>query len=250
MAPHRGLSSFAMFGYHRFSLDMPAKSNTRRSGRKNRPGGRGKNRVQHLPLVSAPPQSRRVLTSYATAIAKVESAVSAGTTHFFRANSPYDPDSSGVGSSTFGYGNWTGVYQNYKVHRVTVRCQVQCYGMSTGGIGQVVVAPVANQSAVPSNPYTWKAIPYAKFVSLTNSNTGAPSVANMVVSYDLAAVCHVSKQQFRIDMDYAGTAASNPDKQIYILFGLASIGSTTPVSATLGIEITYEVEWFNPLPLQ
>lgn len=216
----------------------------RRNGTKSR-----KSSKKHLPLVAAPPNSRRVLASYATAVAMVESAVSVGTTYFFRLNSIYDPDSSGIGSSTFGFSPWLNFYQNYKVHRVTVRAQVQMYGMSTGGIGTYVMAPLANQSSVPANPYCWRAIPFASFVVSTNSNTGAPSVRSLTGSYDLAKVCHVTKQQYHVDMDYAGTSASNPSKQIYLVLGLHSVGSTTPVSGTASVQITYEVEWFNPLPL-
>jgi hypothetical protein len=225
---------------------MPRNNN--KANKTKKPNGRGG--LRHLPLVAAPPQSRRVLVSYASAISQVEAAVSTGNAYFWRLNSIYDPDSSGVGSSAIGFSYWLNFYQNYKVHRVTVRIQSQMYGMSTGGIGTLVVAPVANQSAVPVGPYTWRAIPYSKMTTQTNSNTGAPSVREMVVSFDLAKVCHVTPQQYAIDMDYAGTSASNPSKQVYLLTGVHSVGSTTPVTCTVSIQITYDVEWFNPLPLQ
>jgi len=219
-------------------------NNKRRTGKRARKSG-----TQHLPLVAAPPASSRVLSTYCTAVSMVESAVSAGATYWFRCNSIYDPDSSGVGGSTLGYSSWLSFYQNYKVRKVTARIQTQVYGMSTGGIGTVIMAPVANQSAVSSNPYAWRAIPFAKMCYATNSNTGSPSVRNMVNTYDLAKVCHVDPLQYDIDMDYAGTAASNPAKQIFLLVALQSTGSSTPASATVSIQLTYEVEWFNPIPL-
>lgn len=224
---------------------MPSnKKNNSQGGRR-----RGGKKPAHLPLVAAPPASRRVLSTYCTAVSMVESAVSVGTTYFFRLNSIYDPDSSGVGSSTLGYSYWLNFYQNYKVLRVTARIQSQTYGMSTGGIGTVVMAPIANQAAVAANPYAWRAIPFAKMQTQTNSNTGAPSTRSMVSTYDLAKVCHVTKQQYNVDMDYAGTASTNPSKQVFLLVALHSVGSTTPVTATVSVQLTYEVEWFNPIPL-
>lgn len=204
---------------------------------------------KNLPLVSQTPQSRRILMSYSTSITLAESAAGSGATYFYRLNSVYDPDASGVGAVAIGYNTYAALFLNYKVHRVTCRLQGTT-NPSTGGAARVTIAPVAYQAVVPANKQTWALIPGSVSRLLAPNANGGPTIANIVASYDNAAVARVTKQQYAIDMDWSGQVGSNPARQNFLMVAVDSVGSSSVTTLTYNIQITYEVEWFNPVPLQ
>lgn len=231
------------------SMPNAKKNNKGKSGKRSIPGQAAWPKVRgNLPLVSQTPQSRRVLLSYSTSISLVESAAGSGATYFYRLNSPYDPDASGVGAVAIGYSTYAALFLNYKVHRVTVRLQGTT-NPSTGGAARVTIAPVAYQAVVPANKQTWSLIPGSVTKLLSPNANGGPSVANLVASYDNAAVARVTKQQYAVDMDWSGQIGSNPARQNYLMVAVDSVGSSTVATLNYNIQITYEVEWFNPVPL-
>ncbi len=202
-----------------------------------------------LPCVTTTPNSQRILMTFPGSLAIAESAAGAGVTYFYRLNSPYDPDSSGVGTTAGGYSTWAALYLNYKVHRVTVR--IQGTGTSaSGSFMQFVTAPVPSQAVVPSNPQLWKTIPYSSIKTFTPQVNGGKNTFEVVRHYDLAQVARVTPAQYANDMDFSGAIGSNPARQIYLMTSVASYGSGTVATVYFTIQITYEVEWFNPVPMQ
>jgi hypothetical protein len=177
-----------------------------------------------------------------------ESAAGAGGTYFFRLNSPYDPDATGVGLSAFGYATWSAIYQNYRVLRSTIRLQGSAT-VASGGFANVTLAPTLNPT-VPANKATWKAIPFAQTRTLTPQVNGGVNTVRMTMSPPLHSVAHVTRSQFVTDYDYTGQVGSNPGRQIYLALGFDSINSATAGTLAFYIQITFEVEWFNPFPLQ
>lgn len=221
----------------------------RRGGRPNGGQPAGPIRGKPLPLVAQMPQTRRVLLSYSVSTLITEGAVGAGATYFYRLNSVYDPDASGVGTVAIGYNTFSALFLNYKVHKVTVRLQGTA-AVGSGGGARVVIAPVANQAVVPANKQTWALIPGAKMAFLPPNANGGPTVARLMATYDNAAVARVTKAQYAIDMDWSGQVGSNPARQNYLLVAVDSVASGVAATLAYNLQITYEVEWFNPVPLQ
>lgn len=187
--------------------------------------------------------------TFSGSLALAEGAAGGGVSYFYRLNSPYDPDASGVGTTAGGYSTWAALYLNYKVHRVTVRIQ----GTGTAASGsflQFMTAPVASQAVVPSNPQLWKTIPYNAYKTFTPQANGGKTTFDVVRNFDLADVSRVTKSQYANDMDFSGAVGSNPARQVYLMTGVASYGSGTVATIYLAIQITYLVEWFNPVPMQ
>lgn len=224
---------------------MPAKNRSAKKAKKS--GGWRSNKL--LPAVSTTPPSRRILMTYSTSISLTESAAGNGATYFYRLNSVYDPDSSGVGASAIGYSTWSALYLNYKVSRVTARIQGTAV-CASGGFVNVIMAPVPFQAVVPANKQTWKLIPGSMFRATPPNANGGPTIVNMSRSYDLARVARVSKRQYDVDMDWSGQVGSNPARQTYLLIAIDSVGSGTVGSFSYNIQLTYQVEWFNPVPMQ
>lgn len=188
--------------------------------------------------------------TFASSGALAESAAGSGATYFFRLNSVYDPDATGVGTTAIGYTTWSALYLNYKVHSVTVRIQGTVTGLSAGAFANVVLAPVAFQAVVPANKQTWKMIPGAKFQVVSNNSVGGRNMFNLEATYDIAAVARVTKQQYAADMDWSGQVGSNPVRMNYALVAVDGVNTSSVSTAVFNTQITYLVEWFNPVPLQ
>ncbi len=188
--------------------------------------------------------------TYCSSISLAESAAGTGATYFFRANSVYDPDSSGVGTVAIPYNTWSALYLNYKVRRVTVRLSAVYSSATANSFCQVTIAPVAGQAVVPSNANTWKMIPYARTRSITPNSNGGRNVATVTASYDLAKIAHLTSQQYSSDMDFSGAVGSNPLRQLFVGVLVQPVASAGIGTVVFQINLTYDVEWFNPVPMQ
>lgn len=228
---------------------MPAKNNNNKSGRKAKKTMNRRRGVPVLPLVSTIPASKSILMTYSNNNAILESAAGTGASWFYRLNSVFDPDSSGVGTVATGYSTWAANFLNYKVRNVTVRLRAIVTG-STGGAGIVIAAPVPSQAVIPSNPSLWRSIRGAHTKMLNISSDGGHNSWEMTRAYDLAQWLGVTKQQYDSDMDFSGAVGSNPARTLFFFVGVVSNFGSTPARCIFTIDITYQVEWFNPVPMQ
>lgn len=179
----------------------------------------------------------------------VEPALGTGISYFYRLNSVYDPDSSGVGTSATGYSTWAGHFLNYKVHRATVRVRAVASG-ATGGAVQAIIAPVPGQAVVPANFSLWRSIRGNSTKIIAPVTVGGQNVWEFTRTYELAQWLQVTKSQFQNDMDFSGAIASNPARQLYLMIGCAAVNGSAPGALAFTIDITYQVEWFNQTPMQ
>lgn len=217
--------------------------------RRGRQGRKGASAPRALPMLTAVPQSKRIVQTFSATNAITEPSAGAGFSYFYRLNSVYDPDSSGVGTTAGGYSTWASLFLNYKVRRVTVRFQGTA-ALSNNSMAQITLAPVPNQAVIPSNPRLWVTIPGAKALYTAPNVNGGKNVVEHTMNLDLAKVARVTRQQYETDMDFSGAVGSNPARQIYFFVSIAAVGSTTPATLYFALQITYEVEWFNPVPMQ
>lgn len=217
--------------------------------KKGRKKGKGP-RAPLLPLVAFVPSAKRILMTFSNSHSITETAVGLGANYFYRLNSPYDPDATGVGASAIGYSTWSALFLNYKVRKVTVRIQGVASGLSAAGFANVTVAPVANQPVVPANKQTWKMIRGSRIFPIAPVAVGGKNVVTTAANYDNAWIAQVTKQQYDVDMDFSGQVGSNPARQNYLMVAVDSVLSTTAATLAYNIQITYEVEWFNPVPMQ
>lgn len=227
---------------------MPAKqvNNKNRSKGARRPRSRG---MRHLPMQSSVPAAERILMTYSTNNAIVEGAAGTGVTYFYSLNSVYDPDVSGVGTSATGYSTWAARFYNYRVRAVTVRFKVFASG-STGGAHMVVVAPLPGGAVAPSNPELWRSIRGNTSNLIASSDQGGANRWEFTKTYDMAHWLGITKQQFVNEQDYAGQIGSSPARTLYLLIGTRAVNGSTPSRIFFSLDITYQVEWFNPTPMQ
>jgi hypothetical protein len=232
-------------------------SNKQNNRRRRNPKSKAPSRVagyiaaptKHLPCVAQVPASKRVLATYAANGVLIEAAAGAGTLYYYRLNSLFDPNLTGVGASTFGYSQYSAMYRNYRVIKATVRIQAVAAAMSSNGIANFVLIPLVGGITAPVNPFAWHCVPYARAYPLADKTNGGHNVLNACVTFDLPALNKVTKKEYETDLDWAGNITSNPVKAIDMAFGVYSTGSATAVTSGYTIQITYLTEWFSPFPL-
>lgn len=204
-----------------------------------------------LPLITRPPESRRVLMTYAENVLMTESAVGLGVSYFWRLNSVFDPNASGAGGVCVGYNTWSALFLNYRVNRVTVRMTMGCHGGTlASATGFCTLAPVARQAVVPSNASTWRMLPQAQSKLVAPIGAGGHNLAEFTATYDLPKLLRITPNQYMSDMDFSGAVGSNPAREAYLLTGFQGIGVSSVMTAVFTVSLTYEVEWFNPVPIQ
>lgn len=222
-------------------------------GKKNNRSRKGKGKKNKgsalLPCVTAIPSAKRILMTYSTNNTIVEAAAGTGTATFYRLNSVYDPDASGVGTVCAGYSTWAALFYNYRVSRVTVRAVLFGQG-STGGVINLTVLPVPGQAVLPTNPVLWRSGRGATHTTVVPQADGGKNSMSHTRTYDIARWLGVSKQQYLSDMDFSGAVGSNPLRQLYFAVTVNSCMGSTPARVVFQLDITYEVEWFNPVVMQ
>lgn len=187
--------------------------------------------------------------SYGDRRSVAEAAAGVGATYFYRMNSVYDPDSTGVGASAIPYATWSAVYLNYRVLKTTVRLSASWQGGSVGTFANIIIAPLAFQAVLPTNTITWKMLPYAQYTPIS-LGTGGPCVAQLEATYLPWDVARITKPQYMDEADWTGQVGGNPARQNFIGVMFQPVGSGTVATMYFDINITYEVEWFNPIPMQ
>jgi hypothetical protein len=93
-------------------------------------------------------------------------------------------------------------------------------------------------------------IPGAKLSVVSNNSVGGQNMFEMVANYDNAKVARVTPQQYAADMDWSGLVGSNPARQNFLMVAHDGVGTSSVTTAVYNVQITYLVEWFNPVPLQ
>ncbi len=202
-----------------------------------------------LPPVTTMPVSKRVLMTYASSNSWSEAAAGAGYVNFFRLNSVYDPDYTGAGTTAGGFSIWSGTFSNYRVNRVTVRFSGTATTTS-GAFVRAVAIPLPQLSSLPSNPLYWQAIPGVDVADVAPNANGGNTLFHLQRTYDLPKVLRITRSQYLDEADYTGTTSGNPTRQVFIALGFFGAGSASAASAAVLVQITYEVEWFNPLVIQ
>jgi hypothetical protein len=232
-----------LFGYQTDYYSMPQKKNN------NRKGNRKPKRSALLPMVTTPPRTKNILMTYSINGSLLESAAGVGASYFWRLNSVFDPDQSGVGTTATGYSTWSALFLNYKVMRTTVRIRTGISG-ATGGMAQVTFAPVPRQAVVPASPTLWRSIKGGVSTLLTPIAVVGRNLYVHQQTYDLARVACVTKSQYANDMDFSGAVGSNPAREMFFMLGVQGVGGSAAANCLYSIDITYCCEWFNNTPMQ
>lgn len=195
-----------------------------------------------------PPQSRRAVLCYSSPFSIAEGAAGAGTYRFYRLNSLYDVDTTVGSTATPGFAEWGQFFYNYRIWRTRFHLEVTTSGGSSGSVTQVSLVPYFS-TTLPASTASWAVQPGTVSKMVARSTDGGKNVVSFDRHYDLAKVLRITKRQYQVDMDFTGTVASNPTRQVYLAITGLGIGSTTAIAVTGVLRVAFEVEFFNPLGL-
>lgn len=226
---------------------MPNKKNNRKTKRQS-------NKV--AALTPTPPLAvrNRCKLVYSGRISASESAAGAGGYTFFRLNGPYDPDTTVLSNATPGLSAIAALYRQMRVYSATVGFDGSIYG--TYSQGMVCIVPTAYQPVLPSNPLYW---PVQRLAIAKHTGAGVPASSNTGVGqsfvslskkYTISDVLNVSRQQYIDEADYSSLTTTNPTRQCYaaIAFYVDIPSQAQSLYGTVRIE--YDIEFFDPIPLQ
>lgn len=195
-----------------------------------------------------PPQSRRAVLCYSTPFSIAEGAAGAGTYRFYRLNSLYDVDTTLGSTATPGFSAWGTFFYNYRVWRTRFCLEATTSGGSAGSVTQISLVPYF-ATTLPASTGSWAVQPGTLSKMVARSVDGGKNVVTFDHHYDLASILRVTKAQYRNDMDYTGTVASNPTRGVNLAVTALGVGSTTAIALTGVLRVAFEVEFFNPLGL-
>ncbi len=230
--------------------DMPKTSKTSKASKKN------SGRVRVSPLTPSPPLAvkNRCKLVYSGRIAAAESTAGAGGHTFFRLNGPYDPDTTVLSNATPGLSAIAALYRQMRVYSATVAFDGAIYGPYSSGM--VCIVPTAYQPVLPSNPLYW---PVQRLAACKHTGPGVPASSNTGIGlssvslkkkFTISDVLNVTRQQYLDEADYSSLTSTNPTRQCYAAVAFYVDLSSLAASLYGTVRIEYDIEFFDPIPLQ
>lgn len=222
-------------------LTMPPKARSMRQ--------RPRRRKPAMNFHYEPPTARRAHLTYVGSFGLTEATPGAGVQRVFRLNGAYDVDTTVGSTSTPGFSEYSLFYSNYRVWSADVKAEISgSTSGSPGAHGIVGYYPNATNTFL-TNPSTWLVAPGAVTRTITIDGTGGRSIGTIVRRYDLPSVAHITRNQYKTDMDYSSTTTSIPGRQIQLaVFGVGS-GSSSAASFVFTVWIAMDIEFFNPIQM-
>ncbi len=216
---------------------------------------RSKNAKRSLPLTPMPPfVNKHAVLTFCSYYNANEAAVGAGVYNHYRLNGPYDPDTTVASTATPGLSTYASLYARMRVYRATIHVTAVA-ASSSSFTAMISLVPNAFQPVLPANPTYWPvqrlAVSKPCTPALVNSASGQfiGRLTEISATYSISDVMNITRGQFLDEADYASTTSSNPTRQAYVAVALTT-NSATIMGLQLHVRISYDVEFFDPYPLQ
>lgn len=209
----------------------------RRSVRTRRTGGRSTLRNTKASAIVAD----RFITKMKYADRDVLSPVTNGITiaHLYNLNSIYDPDRTGTGHQPMGRDQLAVLYHRYRVFAVSWRVAFSANGTS----GTVVVEPVNSEQTLSGQSIA----PTREAPRAICKPTALYTPTTITGRISLPRLNGQTSAEFKGSNRFQALSDASPDELQTLQIGYNSIGSLTSIS--YDIQLTYHVEWFDPLPV-
>lgn len=212
-------------------------SNSKRKRRGRRRGGKSNGFLATPTLFPA----RRVGTMVYDGLFNISPAASAAAYNTFRANSVYDPDFTGVGTTVSGYTPMATVYNRYRV--LSCRADITWSNPNAvNGLAFLIATPAntvgTSYAAILAQKYSW---------TKQLGNVNGPHLSHSV-KFTTAEVYGTTSQAVMSEDDFAGLTGGNPNNAVFLHIGVMNSTSTAfAAPCQLQVRLLYTVEWSIPL---
>jgi hypothetical protein len=158
-----------------------------------------------------------------------------------RANSVYDPDYTGVGTSAAGFNVAKLVYGR---HRVTAsRIMVEVFSTSSVPLSFALVCSPDNTLGT-----SWPVVCAQRFVWVGSIPAQGGPALKHAANVDVARIYGTSKSAVLSEDDYAAVGSGSPNNQLFYHVCVYN-PTATAGTCTINIQVVYDVEWSIPLAL-
>lgn len=161
----------------------------------------------------------------------------------YRANSVFDPDLSGVGTTVAGYNQAAAVYGRYRV--LAVKAIVSF--INRGADGTHVFIAATPQNTIGTNFV--EAMAQRNVWQQPLAAVGGSGIIKHVVSFPIHKIYGVPAQQVRNEDDFAGLISANPNNTLYLHIGAFNPGSSTG-AVNFAVRFEFDVVWSLPLDME
>lgn len=196
------------------------------------------------PSASNTPIAKSLITTlkYATAIRMTQTVADTMKSHYFRANSIYDPDFTGGGHQPLGTDQLLALYEHFTVlgSKITLRC----INADSTNNAILAVSTVSETSTAVLDINRLIELGKSKYAVLTDNAGGKPQTT---VSQYFNTKRFFGVKDPNGDDQYQGSASSNPAEEAFFLIGMQNLAPAVVVnSVDCMLEIEYRVQFSEP----
>jgi hypothetical protein len=160
----------------------------------------------------------------------------------FRANSVFDPDLSGVGTTVAGYKQAAAVYGRYRV--VSVKATIGFVNRGVDAAHVFVVATPVNTIGTDFN----KAMAQRHIWQRPLAAVSGAALTKHTLSFPIHLIYGVPRAQVMAEDDFAGLISANPNNIVYLHIGAFNPGAAAG-AVNFTVRLEYMTHWSLPLEL-
>jgi hypothetical protein len=164
------------------------------------------------------------------------------TTQVFRANSVYDPDYGGAGTTVAAYDQAAAVYGRYRVTHFQAELEylnTSAQPVFVFAVGTPEITVGTSYSVITAQRNVWSKALASKDGEACEKHT---------VSFPISKIFGVPPSQVLSEDDFAGLVGANPNNQVFLHAGCYNPTGTT-ASVVLRVRFTYHTVWSLPVDL-
>lgn len=213
------------------------RSNIKRKGRQSKYTKGGSGQIQALRTLTVPDKLIVKLPYYEEFVMNSNTNY---TYNYWRLNSIYDPNGTGVGHQPLGYDQWSAFYGRYRVIGAQFRITIVNTGTTPTKISLASVNGVysgASDESSMEQPHT---------IQKTVGGNGGKDVIEFKKFFTNSRVTGVSPTTYKADDRYQSLFGQNPLEQMSAVIQARTLGAGSVVNLISGtVHITYLVELFD-----
>lgn len=222
---------------------MPNKNKQNKKSRRQRRGGQSAGIVGLRPTPSIFPPMFRGKLIYADYPA-INNILAGVASYVYRANSIYDPNFTGTGTTSFGVTQLAQLYDRYRVLNCEVHVDFTC---TVGSVGGEVFVVLSNNNTLGTSlgNFAGQRFVWRKPIGPPTGN----NITSCHIRFPIHKVYGVPAIQVRNEDDFASVMGNNPSNVVYVHVGFFATGAAASSTVTAQVRLVQDVVCSLPVIL-